>query len=239
MHLLPQVATHNCNYLQGSSTGWANSENILILSRICALHCNVSQLGGYHSKNTTEILGGGPSFSLLAPRAQHCSIQVNWPGRRRKMTNKQIIKGESVDNGGDWRSIWIRVIGGWVLQSGWAGQRSKWFWPENVFQFGWAGQRSKRFQPGNLVWQVTRKELAPLVTGRWEHACASYTVGQQLVLLHQIFLATLCIKFYFLITKVFYRPQQQRSNKVFADADCVRRVQWWNTPIIYWGKNRN
>ena len=36
------------------------------------------QLGGYHSRNTTEILGGGSSFSLLAPRVQHCSIQVLW-----------------------------------------------------------------------------------------------------------------------------------------------------------------
>ena len=35
--------------------------------------------------------------------------------------------------------------------------------------------------------QVRRRELAPLDTGRWEHACASYTVGDQLVSPSQLF----------------------------------------------------
>ena len=33
----------------------------------------------------------------------------------------------------------------------------------------------------NFVQQVRRRELAPLEIGRWEHACASYTVGDNMV----------------------------------------------------------
>ena len=60
-------------------------------------HWKICQLGGYHSKNTTEILGGEASFSLLAPRAQHCSIQVKgplvtgqWPDWQSRIANYKV-----------------------------------------------------------------------------------------------------------------------------------------------------
>jgi len=123
-------------FTPGGSGGWEVGDHLLsrrwqhttaITSRGLLL------LGGYHSKNTTEILGGGPSFSLEEPRAQHCSIQVN--------VSTLVVTG------------------------------------------GAYGSESSVVEYSNLDGQVTRRELAPLETGRWEHACASYTVGYQLMLI--------------------------------------------------------
>ena len=50
-----------------------------------------SQLGGYHSRNTTEILGVGASFSLQAARVQHCSIQAGL-----QIYGRQVIVAQKV-----------------------------------------------------------------------------------------------------------------------------------------------
>ena len=62
------------------------------------------QLGGYHSRNTTEILGVGASFSLQAPRVQHCSIQAGLQIYGRQVTVAQKVRlqlGESDGNSAD------------------------------------------------------------------------------------------------------------------------------------------
>ena len=64
----------------------------------------LSQLGGYHSRNTTEILGVGASFSLQAPRVQHCSIQAGLQIYGRQVTVAQKVRlklGESDGNTAD------------------------------------------------------------------------------------------------------------------------------------------
>ena len=73
--------------------------------KVIDLHdLTLSQLGGYHSSNTTEILGVGPSFSLQTPRVQHCSIQAGLQIYGRQVTVAQKVRlklGESDGNTAD------------------------------------------------------------------------------------------------------------------------------------------
>ena len=114
-----------------------------IISHLKAIYLHeltLSQLGGYHSRNTTEILGVGASFSLQAARVQHCSIQAGLQiyGRQvtvaqkvrlqlgesdgnsadvqqhkqKKAKNVKVNKGECIDNSADWRILRIWVLCG-------------------------------------------------------------------------------------------------------------------------------
>ena len=78
----------------------------------------LSQLGGYHSRNTTEILGVGASFSLQAPRVQHCSIQAGLQIYGTQVTVTQKVRlqlGESDGNSADDVGVIIKWCEGMVV----------------------------------------------------------------------------------------------------------------------------
>ena len=86
---------------------WFGNYAIEIITHFKAIELHdltLSQLGGYHSRNTTEILGVGASFSLQAPRVQHCSIQAGLQIYGRQVTVAQKVRlqlGESDGNSAD------------------------------------------------------------------------------------------------------------------------------------------
>ena len=94
--------------------------------------------------------------------------------------------------------------------------------------------------------QVSTRELPQLETGRWEHACGYYNIGDQMVLyiinndkwindIYNLFdHLGQWIKIYYFI---FIRSLRDLL-EIVSDADCVWGVQWSSNPGVNWSNKK-